>query len=195
MFCRRKKKIFAVFVSSCWNVHSHHSKSMCVCPSLQRYLVPQLRSVCGLTEESAKISADALNLLIRQYCRESGVRNLQKQVEKVATRTISPAPAFTIRGGIFRSYLILATYCKFPHPSLWMKSAVVEKKKKKTWQLVQVWREASCKNNRSEVTSPSPSRTLPEPHLELFLVCDRQTQRSGHYSMDSMANNALVYGL
>uniref|UniRef100_A0A671UWM3 endopeptidase La n=1 Tax=Sparus aurata TaxID=8175 RepID=A0A671UWM3_SPAAU len=49
----------------------------------ERYLVPQLRSLCGLTEEKASISSDALSLLIRQYCRESGVRNLQKQVEKV----------------------------------------------------------------------------------------------------------------
>lgn len=51
--------------------------------SVQRYLVPQLRSLCGLTEEKATVSSDALSLLIRQYCRESGVRNLQKQVEKV----------------------------------------------------------------------------------------------------------------
>ncbi|KAF0042659.1 hypothetical protein F2P81_006191 [Scophthalmus maximus] len=49
----------------------------------ERYLVPQLRSLCGLTVEKASISSDALSLLIRQYCRESGVRNLQKQVEKV----------------------------------------------------------------------------------------------------------------
>lgn len=49
----------------------------------ERYLVPQLRTLCGLTEDKASISSDALNLLIRQYCRESGVRNLQKQVEKV----------------------------------------------------------------------------------------------------------------
>ncbi|KAE8293876.1 Lon protease-like protein, mitochondrial [Larimichthys crocea] len=49
----------------------------------ERYLVPQLRTLCGLTEEKASISPDALSLLIRQYCRESGVRNLQKQVEKV----------------------------------------------------------------------------------------------------------------
>ncbi|XP_034736461.1 lon protease homolog, mitochondrial [Etheostoma cragini] len=49
----------------------------------QNYLVPQLRSRCGLTEEKASISSEALSLLIRQYCRESGVRNLQKQVEKV----------------------------------------------------------------------------------------------------------------
>lgn len=59
------------------------SSTRCVWLCLQRYLVPQLRSVCGLTEQSAQISAEALNLLIRQYCRESGVRNLQKQVEKV----------------------------------------------------------------------------------------------------------------
>ncbi|KAA8589869.1 hypothetical protein FQN60_013234 [Etheostoma spectabile] len=49
----------------------------------QNYLVPQLRTRCGLTEEKASISSEALSLLIRQYCRESGVRNLQKQVEKV----------------------------------------------------------------------------------------------------------------
>uniref|UniRef100_A0A3Q2TBQ9 Lon peptidase 1, mitochondrial n=1 Tax=Fundulus heteroclitus TaxID=8078 RepID=A0A3Q2TBQ9_FUNHE len=48
-----------------------------------RYLVPQLRTRCGLSEEKASISSDALGLLIRQYCRESGVRNLQKQIEKV----------------------------------------------------------------------------------------------------------------
>ncbi|XP_030582774.1 lon protease homolog, mitochondrial [Archocentrus centrarchus] len=49
----------------------------------ERYLVPQLRSLCGLTEDKASISSDALSLLIKQYCRESGVRNLQKQIEKV----------------------------------------------------------------------------------------------------------------
>nr|XP_020512747.2 lon protease homolog, mitochondrial-like [Labrus bergylta] len=60
----------------------------------ERYLVPQLRSQCGLTEEKASISSDALGLLIRQYCRESGVRNLQKQVEKVFRKV-----AFSIVSG------------------------------------------------------------------------------------------------
>ena len=55
------------------------SVSLCV----QRYLVPQLLALCGLTDKKSSISPDALSLLIRQYCRESGVRNLQKQVEKV----------------------------------------------------------------------------------------------------------------
>lgn len=49
----------------------------------ERYLVPQLRILCGLTEDKTTISPEALGLLIKQYCRESGVRNLQKQVEKV----------------------------------------------------------------------------------------------------------------
>ncbi|XP_066504116.1 lon protease homolog, mitochondrial [Hoplias malabaricus] len=49
----------------------------------ERYLVPQLRTHCGLDEQKTSISSEALNVLIRQYCRESGVRNLQKQVEKV----------------------------------------------------------------------------------------------------------------
>ncbi|KAM9849328.1 lon protease homolog, mitochondrial [Aulostomus maculatus] len=60
----------------------------------ERYLVPQLRSLCGLTEAKASISSDALSLLIRQYCRESGVRNLQKQVEKVFRKV-----AFSIASG------------------------------------------------------------------------------------------------
>uniref|UniRef100_A0A672LZH2 endopeptidase La n=1 Tax=Sinocyclocheilus grahami TaxID=75366 RepID=A0A672LZH2_SINGR len=38
--------------------------------------------LCGLDEQKAKITPEALSVLIRQYCRESGVRNLQKQVEK-----------------------------------------------------------------------------------------------------------------
>lgn len=60
----------------------------------QQYLVPQLRTLCGLTEEKASISSDALGLLIKQYCRESGVRNLQKQVEKVFRKV-----AFSIVSG------------------------------------------------------------------------------------------------
>ncbi|XP_069574565.1 lon protease homolog, mitochondrial isoform X2 [Brachyistius frenatus] len=60
----------------------------------ERYLVPQLCSLCGLTETKASISSDALSLLIRQYCRESGVRNLQKQVEKVFRKV-----AFSIVSG------------------------------------------------------------------------------------------------
>ncbi|XP_034480876.1 lon protease homolog, mitochondrial isoform X2 [Drosophila innubila] len=49
----------------------------------RQYLIPQAMKDCGLTEKHINITEDALNMLIRSYCRESGVRNLQKQIEKV----------------------------------------------------------------------------------------------------------------
>lgn len=49
----------------------------------RQYLIPQAMMDCGLTEKQINITEDALNVLIRSYCRESGVRNLQKQIEKV----------------------------------------------------------------------------------------------------------------
>ncbi|XP_067872560.1 lon protease homolog, mitochondrial [Heterodontus francisci] len=49
----------------------------------ERYLVPQAMNACGLDKERVQITSEALTVLIKQYCRESGVRNLQKQVEKV----------------------------------------------------------------------------------------------------------------
>ncbi|KAJ7308414.1 hypothetical protein JRQ81_008959 [Phrynocephalus forsythii] len=53
----------------------------------ERYLVPQARVLCGLDDSKASITPDVLTLLIKQYCRESGVRNLQKQVEKVLRKS------------------------------------------------------------------------------------------------------------
>ena len=49
----------------------------------KQYLVPQAMKESGLTNEQIEIHDDALNMLIRSYCRESGVRTLQKQIEKV----------------------------------------------------------------------------------------------------------------
>nr|XP_028569097.1 lon protease homolog, mitochondrial [Podarcis muralis] len=53
----------------------------------ERYLVPQARVLCGLDEAKTSITPDVLTVLIKQYCRESGVRNLQKQVEKVLRKS------------------------------------------------------------------------------------------------------------
>ena len=48
-----------------------------------KYLIPQARASTGLTEENVIIGQDAIQSLIKWYCRESGVRNLQKHIEKV----------------------------------------------------------------------------------------------------------------
>ncbi|XP_033749705.1 lon protease homolog, mitochondrial-like [Pecten maximus] len=49
----------------------------------QKYLVPQTQKQTGVTEEKINITDDAMTTLIKSYCRESGVRNLQKQIEKI----------------------------------------------------------------------------------------------------------------
>nr|XP_018912993.1 PREDICTED: lon protease homolog, mitochondrial-like isoform X1 [Bemisia tabaci] len=49
----------------------------------KQYLIPQARSDSGLKETQLKLEDDSLKVLIKSYCRESGVRNLQKQIEKI----------------------------------------------------------------------------------------------------------------
>ncbi|KKY14448.1 putative atp-dependent protease la [Phaeomoniella chlamydospora] len=48
-----------------------------------RYLAPQAKELSGLKEVDVKLDESAIEELINKYCRESGVRNLKKQIEKV----------------------------------------------------------------------------------------------------------------
>lgn len=50
--------------------------------------MPQAREMTGVSSEQVSISRDALHKLIKAYCRESGVRNLQKHIEKVVYITV-----------------------------------------------------------------------------------------------------------
>ncbi len=49
----------------------------------QRYLAPQAKELAGLKDADVTLSDEAIEELIKSYCRESGVRNLKKQIEKV----------------------------------------------------------------------------------------------------------------
>jgi Lon-like ATP-dependent protease len=49
----------------------------------EKYLIPQLMISSGLKSEQVTIDNSALTALVHSYCRESGVRNLQKHIEKV----------------------------------------------------------------------------------------------------------------
>lgn len=49
----------------------------------QRYLAPAAKDAAGLKEADVNLSEEAIEELIKSYCRESGVRNLKKQIEKV----------------------------------------------------------------------------------------------------------------
>lgn len=49
----------------------------------ERYLAPAAKELAGLKDVDVNLSKEAIEELINKYCRESGVRNLKKQIEKV----------------------------------------------------------------------------------------------------------------
>ncbi|RKO98729.1 hypothetical protein CXG81DRAFT_2076, partial [Caulochytrium protostelioides] len=49
----------------------------------QKYLCPQSLKSCGLTHDALALTPEAIEQLIRYYCRESGVRNLKKHIDKI----------------------------------------------------------------------------------------------------------------
>lgn len=49
----------------------------------ERYLAPAAKELSGLKDVDIKLEKEAIEELIKSYCRESGVRNLKKQIEKV----------------------------------------------------------------------------------------------------------------
>lgn len=49
----------------------------------KQYLVPAAMRDSGLKTDHIVIKDDSLTALIKSYCRESGVRNLQKHIDKV----------------------------------------------------------------------------------------------------------------
>ncbi|KAL7921137.1 Lon protease C-terminal proteolytic domain-containing protein [Trichoderma austrokoningii] len=49
----------------------------------ERYLAPAAKEAAGLKDADVQLTDEAIEELIKSYCRESGVRNLKKQIEKV----------------------------------------------------------------------------------------------------------------
>ncbi|PGH09245.1 ATP-dependent protease La [Polytolypa hystricis UAMH7299] len=49
----------------------------------ERYLGPAAKELSGLKDVDVNLQKEAIEELIKSYCRESGVRNLKKQIEKV----------------------------------------------------------------------------------------------------------------
>lgn len=49
----------------------------------ERYLSPQAKEATGLKDADVVLSPEAIDVLIKYYCRESGVRNLKKHIDKV----------------------------------------------------------------------------------------------------------------
>ena len=49
----------------------------------ERYLSPQAKEASGLKDVDITLHPEAIEALIRYYCRESGVRNLKKHIDKI----------------------------------------------------------------------------------------------------------------
>jgi Lon-like ATP-dependent protease len=49
----------------------------------EKYLAPAAKELSGLKDVDVALGKDSIEELIKSYCRESGVRNLKKQIEKV----------------------------------------------------------------------------------------------------------------
>jgi Lon-like ATP-dependent protease len=49
----------------------------------EKYLSPQAKEASGLKDVDTEIAPEAIETLIRWYCRESGVRNLKKHIDKI----------------------------------------------------------------------------------------------------------------
>jgi len=52
----------------------------------ENHLLPSMRAKLGVTSEQLQITREALVHLIRWYCREAGVRGLQKQLDKIGRK-------------------------------------------------------------------------------------------------------------
>ena len=49
----------------------------------RKYLEKEAKNKTGVKDEQATVTDQALSTLIEEYCREAGVRNLQKHLEKI----------------------------------------------------------------------------------------------------------------
>lgn len=53
------------------------------CVIAEKYLGPQAKEASGLKDADVLLDPSAVDVLIKYYCRESGVRNLKKHIDKV----------------------------------------------------------------------------------------------------------------
>ena len=76
----------------------------------KRYLMPRQLSATGLTPEQAEIEEDAIRAIIRDYTREAGVRNLEREIGAILHRVamrIAEGDTERMRIGVDQLHAIL----------------------------------------------------------------------------------------
>jgi ATP-dependent Lon protease len=64
----------------------------------ERYLGPQAKEATGLKDVDVQLDPAAIDALIKFYCRESGVRNLKKHIDKVGVYVTLMVLSMLIKG-------------------------------------------------------------------------------------------------
>lgn len=59
------------------------------CMIAEKYLTPQAKEASGLKEADVTLDPSTVDMLIKYYCRESGVRNLKKHIDKVTIQPVA----------------------------------------------------------------------------------------------------------
>src|ERR1700710_1818552 len=62
----------------------------------EKYLGPQAKDASGLKDADVQLEREAVDILIKYYCRESGVRNLKKHIEKVRHLLLFLSPCYSL---------------------------------------------------------------------------------------------------
>ena len=53
-----------------------------------RYLIPKQMKENGLKDEEVKITESAVRDIVQHYTRESGVRNLEREISKICRKVV-----------------------------------------------------------------------------------------------------------
>ena len=80
----------------------------------EKYLGPQAREASGLKNADVTLDPTSVDVLIKYYCRESGVRNLKKHIEKVRI-----GESILVDGRTDRSFLDLSQSRPQDHSGPW----------------------------------------------------------------------------
>lgn len=67
------------------------------CVIADKYLAPQAKEASGLKDTDVLLEPTTVDVLIKYYCRESGVRNLKKHIDKVGRCTNGVICMLTVR--------------------------------------------------------------------------------------------------
>ena len=87
----------------------------------KRYLIPKQHEETGITADQIKITDDSLTYLIDKHCRESGVRNLQKKIQRIFRKSAVKV----VQGDKVRIFI----FWKFTHRDifLWLSICFLKK--------------------------------------------------------------------